>query len=228
MLKQRKLVKLGVISLSALFFATIGLTMCYSTIKAETDYINRKGDERFFKTIFHQDARLETGGDEILVVLHDFTEKEKYYVKQSIREIDYLSDNLNYVFSDEENFETDQVLNIYNNCELDGNAAGQFKVNLDERSATMQYPLEISLEGGLINYVDEFDRDVRLLSAVVTHEVMHTLGFNDLRTDRWLGQSIMYWNIDDSSDHGVNKMTESDRQAIIDKYGPSTEEIGRE
>lgn len=228
MLKQRKLVRLGVISLAVLFFGSIGLAMCYSAIKVKADFVNGKGDERFIKTIFNQDARLETGGDEILVVLHDFTEEEKYYVKQSIREIDYLSDNLNYVFSDEQNIETDQVMNIYNNCSLDGSHIGEFEVNLDQFSGTMQYPLNIKIESGLINLVDEFDHDVKLLSAVVTHEVMHTLGFNDLRTARWLGQSIMYWNIDDSSDNGVNKMTESDKQAIIDKYGPSTEEIENE
>lgn len=95
-------------------------------------------------------------------------------------------------------------------------------------TASIKYPLTIKLERGLVNMVDEYDNNVTLLSAVTTHEVMHTLGFNDLRTDKWLGKSIMYWNIDDSSDNGVNKLTESDKQAIIDKYGPSTEEIEKE
>lgn len=228
MLKGNKILKLVVGSFVSLTFVYVGAVAGYLIMESSAEMTNKKGEDRFIKTIFNQDAKLETNGEEILVNLYDFTEEEKYYVKQSIREIDFLSDNLNYVFSDEQSIDTNQVMNIYNNCELESTTVGEFEVNIDQFSANMQYPLNIKLSSGLINYYDEFDHDVKLISAVVTHEVMHTLGFNDLRTDNWLGQSIMYWNIDDSSDYGVNKLTESDKQAIINKYPSNSEEQERE
>lgn len=117
MIKKRKLCKLANIGYNLLKVGAC-IAICFDAMCFGNIILNRSGDKRFYKSLFYQDAKLETGGNEILVILHDFSDEEAYIVKQSIREIDYLSANLNYVFADEQYIETDQVLNIYNNCDL--------------------------------------------------------------------------------------------------------------
>lgn len=117
MIKKRKLCKLANIGYNLLKVGAC-IAICFDAMCFGNIILNHSGDKRFYKSLFYQDAKLETGGNEILVILHDFSDEKAYIVKQSIREIDYLSANLNYVFADEQYIETDQVLNIYNNCDL--------------------------------------------------------------------------------------------------------------
>lgn len=216
MLKKKVLYKLLKVT-AAIAFASLTFV---SVLRGNSLYFNNKGDRRFLVNGILKNRKLNITEPYILVNLHDFNDKEKLIVKDSIRKIDELSDNINYVFSDEQYIQTKQVIDIYNNVEFsDNTTAGMVKIKNTLFTEDMNFPLEIKLRKNLINQVYEHDHSVTLLSHVVTHEMLHTLGFNDLKTDEWLGKSIMYYNADIASDYGVTSLTEKDKEDIIEIYG---------
>ncbi len=216
MLKNKKHCKLAKI------IGIIGLALSFimSGASLTSSLINITGNSRYIKSMFFIDTKLDTSKGDIKINLYDFTDEEKAIVKDSIKEIDDLSSRINYVFSDEEDISTNQVINIYNNIEFkNSKTAGDVDLRSSFFTINIQYPININLREGLINSHDENDKSATLLSHVVKHEIMHTLGFNDLRTDRWLGKSIMYYDTDKSSDYGVVDLTELDKKDIIERYG---------
>lgn len=216
MLKKKVLYKLFKVTV-AVAFASLTVV---SILTGNSLYFNNKGDRRFLVNGILKNRKLNITEPYILVNLHDFNDKEKLIVKDSIRKIDELSDNINYVFSDEQYIQTKQVIDIYNNVEFsDESTAGMVKIINTLFTENMNFPLEIKLRKNLINQVYQQDHNVTLLSYVVTHEMLHTLGFNDLKTDEWLGKSIMYYNADIASDYGVASLTEKDKEDIIEIYG---------
>lgn len=197
----------------------LGLTASVCSIAA--DFSNQNGDNRYIKNMLYVDTHLKLKeGDFIKVNLYNFNEEETKLVKEAIKEIDSLSSKLNYVFSDESNIQTKRILNIRNNREFDNpTIVGRAVFNYNQVTGDIEFPLNIYLRKGLINGFYEKDPSIKLLSYAVKHEVMHTLGFNDLRTDRWLGKSIMYYNADIASDYEVTGITEQDKNDIINCYG---------
>ena len=216
MLKNKKHCKLAkIIGISGL-----ALSFIMSGASLTSSLINITGNFRYIKSMVFIDTKLDTSKGDIKINLYDFTDEEKAIVKDSIKEIDDLSSRINYVFSDEEDISTNQVINIYNNIEFkNSKTAGDVDLRSSFFTINIQYPININLREGLINSHDENDKSATLLSHVVKHEIMHTLGFNDLRTDRWLGKSIMYYDTDKSSDYGVVDLTELDKKDIIERYG---------
>lgn len=217
MIKKLKFYKFGYLTFAII--PIIGLIVSGCSIAA--DFSNQNGDNRHIKNMLYVDAHLNIKeGDFIKVNLYDFNEEEAKLVKESIKEIDSLSSNLNYVFADEYDIQTKQVLNIHNNREFDDSTtAGKAVFNYNQITGDIAFPLNIYLKKGLINAHYEKDPNVKLLSHVVKHEVMHTLGFNDLRTNRWLGDSVMYYDADIASDYGVTGLTEKDKYDIVKCYG---------
>ena len=226
MLKKKRLYKLAkaatIIGISAMFVLT---GTSHISI-----HLNDRDISRYNKSIILIDSKLNVSKGPIKVNLYDFNDKEIQVIKSAIKEIDVLSDNINYVFSDEKDLHTDQVINIYNNMEIDDpNIVGLTdtpKVNFI--TGEIGYPININLKAGLINYCYDRDKNKTLLSHVVTHEMLHTLGFNDLRSDNWLGKTVMYYEMDASSNYGVIGLTELDKQDIITRYGGSCDNIENE
>ena len=216
MLKNKKHCKLAkIIGISGL-----ALSFIMSGASLTSSLINITGNFRYIKSMVFIDTKLDTSKGDIKINLYDFTDEEKAIVKDSIKEIDDLSSRINYVFSDEEDISTNQVINIYNNIEFkNSKTAGDVDLRSSFFTINIQYPININLREGLINSHDENDKSATLLSHVVKHEIMHTLGFNGLGTDRWLGKSIMYYDTDKSSDYGVVDLTELDKKDIIERYG---------
>lgn len=223
LLKNRKLLRMlipiGIIG--SLICLPIGLTI----VSSKAIEANKEGKERFVKNSLYQNIHSSISPEPILIKLKDFTYEETLEVKKSINEIDELSNNLNYIFEDNVD-KSNRIIYINNNVELPQNIGGNTNYKTDDLKAEILYPIEINLRGGLINYVYSEDFSITLLSAVVTHEMMHTLGFSDLRTDDWLGKSIMYYNASISSDYGVAQMTDIDKKDIISVYGSDENEWG--
>lgn len=219
MLKSRKIYRI----LIPIFVMSsiIGIPLSFSYMAVKASQVNREGDTRFFKNSLFMDMHSSISSDPILIKMKDFTYEESLEVKKAVSQIDELSDNLNYIYENDSKGKPIRVIYINNNVELPNTIGGTTKYKADDLSAEILYPIEINIREGLINYVYSEDHSKTLLASVITHEMMHTLGFSDLRTEKWLGQSIMYYNLSDSSDHGVAGLTEQDKKDIISVYGES-------
>ena len=165
-----------------------------------TPYLKYEDD--FLKSNRGDVLRLPIDENPIPVVLGKMDEQTKEYIVDGINALDEISENINYTIYDYNNFDKpygfkyisfNMVDEIYSE---DSDPAGATYISWDENTAEIKYPIGIELE----NYWAEgyWDKEYTqsVLTTIVKHELMHTLGFRDLYKDEDRSRSIMYHQLD--------------------------------
>ncbi len=168
---------------------------------------------------------LDVKDEPYYVQFFNFNDEQKKEAVDAIKRLDDISQNLNYKIIDDDDIKVNQSIKIYYttteemlNLSSNSSAIGYINYNYDNSSATISYPINIYVSNYVDNIYDE--NGVSLLSYVIKHEMMHSLGFCDLYYDEYLNKSIMYYQVDKNLYN--NDFTEFDEQNIKQIYDYET------
>lgn len=147
----------------------------------------------------------------------NFSEKEKAQLVDAIQTLDDISPNLNYTLLKDDDYTVST--NIY--VQKGGDCLGEMALATTEMKynsrAKIVYPISINFEKEFSDYFANVDiSESDLLSHVMKHELMHTLGFADLYTPEHFDKSIMWYTIDNAV--AVDDYTERDKKCINKIY----------
>ncbi len=159
------------------------------------------------------------------VSLFNFTEEEKKDAINAINDLDEISENINYTIIDNDyskvtqnitisKISKDQLELMSQNPLTLGYASFQFNI----KEAKIEFPVNIYINESVENIYDT--NGVSLLSYVLKHEMMHSLGFKDMYTDDYLNKTVMYYQV--SSDVEINDYTDFDKKNIKQVYDYET------
>lgn len=186
---------------------TGSIAACEATSKIMTDQYKTYHRQNFkeFEDIMLQNKDglcliLPKQKNPITVALENFSNEEKQLIKDAIMDLDYLLPNIDYKVLD--NPETNQYvqLRIENANDFDCMAIAETKVKYN-RIGQIVFPMSMKINIDDVNYWDrcgtyEFDT---LLTHIVKHEMLHTLGFKDIYDHEAMGKTIMYYSMGDPS-----------------------------
>ena len=154
----------------------------------------------------------------IAIVLKNFTEEERLDAINAIQRLDNISENLEYVVLENDDYSIKQKIIIHNKADLDSrdhsDAFGLAEFTFNENKAEINYPINIYIDESCQGIYDT--NGVSLLSYVIKHEMMHTLGFADLYTDEYYNKSVMYYSIKNGME--LNDYSKFDEQNIKKLY----------
>lgn len=154
------------------------------------------------------------------IVTNNFSDKEKREIVDAIDKLDNIIDNVNYKILDSNNKNINADIYIDNDTDNmshldeveDVHTLGITHLTYNERTAIINYPLTITIDGSCSQYYDS--TGVNLLNYVVKHEMMHTLGFSDLYDEKYYNKSIMWHRVEGD----VNDYTSLDEFNIKTLY----------
>lgn len=155
----------------------------------------------------------------ITVKIGDFSDKEKEQIIESITRIDNISSNINYKILNSSDKSVSANISILKENKLKSETALAITHYRYNNNAKIVYPLTISIKQ---SFAEKFNEDIsddserQLLSHVVKHELMHTLGFKDLYEPKEFYESIM-WNTINNYQK-VNDLTQRDIDCIKKIY----------
>lgn len=152
----------------------------------------------------------------IAVVLTGFNEKETGDVCSAISCLDEISTSINYHILFQDSNKYTQKIYITNNQKLESSTAGHSTLGTTltyhNKIGEISYPVKISIAENINKYT--YEGSDSLLKSVIKHELLHTLGFCDLKIDQALGESIMYSPIGDAT----GDYSEQDKEIIRRVY----------
>ncbi len=164
-----------------------------------TPYLKYEDD--FLKSDRGDILRLPIDENPIPVVLGEMDEQTKEYIVDGINALDEISENINYTIYDYSDFDKPSDLKYISFNMIDeiysenNDPAGRTYIRWNENTAEIQYPICIELENYYAEgYWDE-EYTQSVLTTIVEHELMHTLGFKDLYKDEDRSRSIMYYQL---------------------------------
>lgn len=145
--------------------------------------------------------RLPIDKNPIPVILRDMDEQTKTYVVDGINALDNISENINYTIYDASKFDIKSNVEYISIEMVDGltdygkssDAAGCTFFSYDKHSAEILYPIDIKIENYYADGFWDSEYTQSVLTTIVKHELMHTLGFKDLYEEEDRNRSIMYY-----------------------------------
>lgn len=157
-------------------------------------------------------------GEPIPVVIKDMDALSKQYVINGINTLDNISEKINYNIYDEKDFDTKKnkkYISIEMCDEIGDHLGGNTHYTYDKYSGEISFPISIKLDKKFADgYWDEaYTQSV--LTTIVQHELLHTLGFTDLYDANEQKKSIMYYSLDYKS---VHDYTQRDKDIIASVY----------
>ncbi len=161
----------------------------------------------------------------INVSLFNFTDEERKDAINAINDLDEISENINYTIIDNayskvtqnitiSKISKDQLELMSQNPLTLGYTSFQFSI----KEAKIAFPVNIYINESVENIYDT--NGVSLLSYVLKHEMMHSLGFKDMYTDDYLNKTVMYYQVSPAVD--INDYTDFDKKNIKQVYDYST------
>lgn len=157
-------------------------------------------------------------GEPIPVVIKDMDELSKQYVIDGINSLDNISEKINYTIYNEKDFDikkNKKYISIEMCDEVGDHLGGTTHYTYNKYSGEISFPISIKLDKKFADgYWDEaYTQSV--LTTIVQHELLHTLGFVDLYDINEQKKSIMYYNFDYKS---VKDYTQRDKDIIASVY----------
>ena len=157
----------------------------------------------FLKTENGDILRLPIDENPIPVVLGNMDKKTKEYIVEGINCLDNISENINYTIFDADDF------NVKNNIDhisiemVDSlteygqsiTSAGITTFKYNKHTAEILYPIDIKIENYYAEGFWDAEYTQSVLTTIVKHELMHTLGFKDLYEADDKNRSIMYYGL---------------------------------
>lgn len=165
----------------------------------------------------------------IAVVLQNFTEQEKQDAINAINRLDEISENVNYTILEKDDFAIKQKITITNNVDLEkmyphlDHSLGVTEYKIDHEKATIKYPIYISIDEDCKDIYDT--EGVSLMSYVLKHEMMHTLGFADMYSKDYLDKTVMYYTVENGME--INDYSEFDEKNIRQLYDEGSISVKR-
>ena len=156
--------------------------------------------------------RLPIDKNPIPVILGDMDEKTKDYIVEGINCLDNISENINYTIFDADDFNVKnnidhisiEMVDSLNDYGL-SSAAGVTNFNYNQRTAEILYPIDIKIENYYAEGFWDAEYTQSVLTTIVKHELMHTLGFKDLYRADDKNRSIMYYGLEYNSQKTFTK-----------------------
>lgn len=165
----------------------------------------------------------------IAVVLQNFTEEERQDAINAINRLDEISENVNYTILEKDDFSIKQKITITNNVDLEkthpylDKSLGVTEYKIDNEKATIKYPIYISIDEDCKDIYDT--EGVSLMSYVLKHEMMHTLGFADMYSKEYLDKTVMYYTVENGME--INDYSEFDEKNIRQLYDEGSISVKR-
>lgn len=210
---------------------TISMTgMLYSMAGCTLNGADYTGDgvvdpsKVMIKTKSGKIAKLKLTNNPIAVILKDLDEKSKQIAIAAINQLDEISENINYQIFENENVSISQQIIISEDNSLIEKlgAWGQTVFTLGSQSGTIYYPIYITFDKeSIISQSQTIGTDI--LPSVIKHELLHSLGFEDIYDYRDKYDTIMYYktiNANRALDY-----TESDKYYIKKIYDECVEDV---
>lgn len=157
-------------------------------------------------------------GEPIPVVIKDMDELSKRYVIDGINTLDNISEKINYNIYDEKDFDTKKnkkYISIEMCDKIEEHVGGRTYYTYDKYSGEIAFPITIKLDKKFADCYWNEDYTQSVLTTIVQHELLHTLGFTDLYDKNEQKNTVMFYNIDGNS---VPDYTQRDKNIISQVY----------
>ncbi|MCQ2564242.1 MAG: hypothetical protein MJ152_00015 [Clostridia bacterium] len=213
-MKTKKLILIIAVSGSLGFVASV-LTRRFFAKKSTNYQLFEEFKDYFMQT---------SGGIPLRTTIHDKNidivvpssvgESTQQRIIKGINNFENLCDALNYNIC----FENEYTAKNKNRIEfkivedISGTAAGHTKLSADGTTGEIIYPIHIEIEKRFDDMSWKDGTDDRVLSAIVEHELGHTLGLKDLEDPSFISKSIMYGEL--SIKKSAHTYTKHDVQLI--------------
>ncbi len=164
-----------------------------------------KYENDFLKTNRGDIIRLPIDENPIPVVLGDMDKKTKEYIVEGINCLDNISENINYTIFDADDFNVKSNVKhisfevVDTITDSSPTTAGNTTFKYSNRTAEILYPIEIKIEDSYADWFWDAEYTQSVLTTIVKHELMHTLGFKDLYNEEDKNRSIMYYGLANDS-----------------------------
>ncbi len=149
------------------------------------------------KNFFGVPYTIKAPSEEISVAISEyFTTDEKTKIVKAVNDLDILAEGLN--FNYEITDETSSKKIIINNdwCKFDTDDTTKVlavaNTTRNNMTAKIMFPAIINVNPNYNNYAD--------LEEIMKHELLHTIGFQDVYKDNLKNETIMFWNILENAD----------------------------
>lgn len=157
----------------------------------------------FKKNSFGRPLRLPVDKNPIAVVVDAETEQTKQYIIDGINALDEISTNINYTIYDSKDFAIPSNLNYINikmveeivHETANDYTAGIATYTYDNKTAVINFPINIQIKNYFAEGYWDQNQTKSVLTTIVQHELMHTLGFKDLYKPEDQTRSIMYYEV---------------------------------
>ena len=139
------------------------------------------------KTVFQTPVCLDTKDGEVLINIKDaFTDTQKQQIVDGITKLDNILDGINYTVT----FEDKDVKKAINITSADStiikNAMAETRSYINTFTARVTYPMSIVVNS------DSIRKNPKALTRIIQHELLHTLGFEDLYDNDHFGCMMYY------------------------------------
>lgn len=151
-----------------------------------------------------------------IVVKIDLTGEEREQAIKAIRDLDNISNTLNYKVLDNESnsIYADINISVDANLQESKGAFGNTTITYNEGTGYLKYPMNITIDDTVANYYSS--NGVSLVDYVVKHEMMHTLGFKDIHDEQYFNKTVMWHSVDGGME--LDNFSELDKKNIKSMY----------
>lgn len=154
----------------------------------------------------------------IPIVLGSMSEQSRQYVVDGINALDIVSDKINYTIYDAKDFEKKNGVRYIciEMCDsIADHLGGRTSYKIDNYSGEILMPIKIQIDKMYEDaYFDE-SYTQSVLTTIVQHELLHTLGFKDIYDLEQRNNTIMYYNLTSNS---PRTLTQRDIDIISQVY----------
>ena len=221
MKKRRYVATLTFLISMGLPIGYVGTSMYNDQVEKQMAQADREKYGNMYELMMHMNGKvitLDKFKEPITVTLaNSFSEKEKEQIVDAINALDEISPNLNYTIIDSPNISIMADININKEDKLETPLALATTTLEYNNKAKITYPIYIDIDQSFSNYFANIDiKENDILSLVVKHEMMHTLGFADLYGKEHFDKSIMWYSTENFD--VVKDYTERDKECINKIY----------
>lgn len=217
-MKAKRLINIMIkVVIPATVVGSVGGGILYSKIREQTVSKARQSKKELLPYLLTTSDGMPLSFDvkDNITVGLNLSELETTQAINAIEKLDLISDTLNYTIVDAKDTKVKCDINISSEKGLRSTGCmGVTTMSWNENSGVISLPISIKIDESCINYFDTYG--VNLCSYVVKHEMMHTLGFADLYSDKYLNKSCMYYSVGGANE--CNDFTELDINNIQKMY----------
>lgn len=179
-----------------------GTTACDSLYKdIAKNQINNNIPDSYFKNI-NRYLRKTVDGKPILadvenpigIVIQNASQEDKQKIVSTIDQMNGFCPNLDFTLTDGNNLKIQNKINIYTDYDTklldDRDLAGLCISSYDSDTAKIVYPVNIYINSAVYDYKNAYGENI--FTQVLKHELLHSLGFEDMSLDMYKNKTIMY------------------------------------